>query len=181
MGSAFVEKVIDDVIKAEKGYVDHPSDRGGPTNFGITLAVARANGYDGDMRRLPLALARAIYLKRYIVEPKFDQVMQINEAIGSELVDTGVNMGPGRAAEFLQRLLNAFNKQGSAYPDMFVDGRLGPVSLDALRKFVVWRGFEGVGVMLKALNHVQGMRYLDIAEANKSQEDFFYGWIKERT
>lgn len=180
--SAFIEKTVDDVIKKEAGYVDHPNDRGGPTNYGITVAVARANGYTGDMRDLPLALARTIYQKRFIVEPKFDQVLAINDAIGAELIDTGVNMGPARAAEFLQRWLNAFNKQGSAYADMFVDGRLGPVSLDALRKYLQWRGqTEGAAVLLKALNHVQGVRYLELAEANKTQEDFIYGWVKERT
>lgn len=180
--SAFIDKTIDAILKAEGGYVSHESDRGGPTNFGITVAVARANGYQGDMRDLPIGLARAIYERRYITEPRFDKVMEIHEAIGTELVDTGVNMGPSRAAEFLQRWLNAFNARGSRYPDMFVDGRLGPISLDALRKFLVWRGpLEGGSVLLKALNSAQAMRYLEIAEANKSQEDFIYGWIRTRT
>ena len=180
--SAFIEKIIDDVIKAEAGYVNHPNDRGGPTNYGITVAVARANGYPGDMRYLPLDLARTIYKKRYIVEPKFDQVLELHEGIGTELIDTGVNMGPARAAEFLQRWLNAFNSQGSRYPDMFVDGRLGAISLDALRKFLEWRGqSEGGMVMLKALNAAQAVRYLEIAEANRSQEDFIYGWVRSRT
>lgn len=179
--SAFTEKIVDDVIKAEAGYVDHPNDRGGPTNFGITLAVARANGYTGDMRDLPLALARTIYKRRYIDEPKFDQVLAVHEGIGTELIDTGVNMGPSRAAEFLQRWLNAFNGQGSRYPDMFVDGRLGPLSIDALRKFLSWRGqADGGSVMLKALNAAQAICYLEIAEANKTQEDFIYGWVRNR-
>lgn len=173
-------RIIDGVIAVEKGYVDHPADRGGPTNYGITQAVARANGYMGDMRNLPVTLARSIYERRYISEPKFDQVAAINTDIAIELIDTGVNMGPSRAAEFLQRWLNAFNARGSRYPDMFVDGRLGPVSLAALKAFLAWRGGEGVRVLLRALNATQGARYLEIAEANKSQEDFIYGWIRER-
>jgi hypothetical protein len=36
--------------------------------------VARRNGYRGPMQELPLALARDIYRKRYIVEPAFDKV-----------------------------------------------------------------------------------------------------------
>jgi lysozyme family protein len=32
------------VIMVEGGYSDHPSDTGGKTQFGITEAVARANG-----------------------------------------------------------------------------------------------------------------------------------------
>ena len=55
--------------------------------------MARANGYDGDMRALPIRLARSIYAQRYIVEPRFDQVGQVNADIAAELIDTGVNMG----------------------------------------------------------------------------------------
>jgi len=168
---------IDRILAAEQGYVDHKSDRGGPTNFGITQAVARANGYHGDMKHLPEGLARSIYLRRYITEPKFDAVARINEKIGFELIDTGVNMSPSRAAEFLQRWLTALNKQGSAYADLFVDGRIGEITLGALRSFLAWRGADGAKALYRALNHTQGVRYLEIAENNPSQEDFLYGWL----
>lgn len=174
------ERVIDDVIAREQGYVDHADDRGGPTNWGITQAVARANGFDGDMRDLPLSLAREIYRKRYIVRPAFDKVWLASAPIGDELIDTGVNMGPARAAEMLQRVLNAFNQQGSRYADLFVDGHIGEVSLDALRKYLRQRGADGARVMVCALNVLQGSRYFDIAESNPSQESFMYGWIRSR-
>lgn len=178
--SASTDKIIDDILKAEGGYVDHPADRGGATRFGITIAVAAMNGYVGPMRDLPLSLARSIYERRYIVEPKFDQVLAIHEGIGTELIDTGVNMGPAAAATFLQRWLNGFNTNGSRYADLFVDGRLGPLSLDALRKFLTWRGQPGEAVMLRALNGVQAAKYLSLAEGNKSQRAFLYGWIANR-
>lgn len=174
------EPIIDAILRAEQGYVDHPDDRGGPTNHGITLAVARANGYDGDMRDLPVSLAREIYRRRYIVAPAFDKVAAINAEIAAELIDTGVNMGSARAAEFLQRLLNGLNAQGSRYPDLFVDGRIGKVTLDALAAFLRWRGLDGVKVILRGLNSQQAMRYLDIAENNPSQESFLYGWLLHR-
>ncbi len=174
------EPIIDAILRAEQGYVDHPDDRGGPTNHGITLAVARANGYDGHMRDLPVSLAREIYRRRYIVAPAFDKVAAINAEIAAELIDTGVNMGPARAAEFLQRLLNGLNAQGSRYPDLFVDGRIGKVTLDALATFLRWRGLDGVKVILRGLNSQQAMRYLDIAENNPSQESFLYGWLLHR-
>lgn len=174
------ENVIDEVIAKEQGYVDDPSDRGGPTNYGITQAVARKNGYQGEMRDLPLSLAREIYRRRYIVEPGFDKVSVIDAHIGAELIDTGVNMGPGRAAEFLQRCLNVFNLEGSRYADVLVDGRIGQVTLDALRAFLRWRGEKGATVLLTALNCVQALRYIEIAENNPSQERFAYGWIINR-
>lgn len=176
-----IDKIIDNVIAAEKGFVDHPNDRGGPTNFGITQAVARANGFHGHMRDLPISFARKIYRDRYIVIPRFDKIIDIDADIGEELVDTGVNMGPSRAAEFLQRWLNGFNNDGSRYADLFVDGRLGPLSFAALKAFLNWRGQEGRRVLYNALNCTQGARYLQITEDDRSQRDFLYGWMRART
>jgi lysozyme family protein len=173
-------KFINDIISKEAGYTNHPSDKGGPTNFGITEAVARANGYSGDMKDLPRAFTERVYAQRYIIAPKFDKVAEINEAIASELIDTGVNMGPTVAAMALQRWLNALNLHGSKYADLFPDGALGPVSLDALRKFLAWRGQDGVKVLLRALNSSQAMRYLEITENNEKQEDFLFGWMLNR-
>src|SRR5690349_5113750 len=48
-----VDGLIDGLIEREGGYVANPADKGGPTCFGITQAVARANGYVGPMRELP--------------------------------------------------------------------------------------------------------------------------------
>lgn len=174
------EAFIDRILANEQGYVDHPDDRGGPTNFGITLATARRNGWQGEMRDLPESMAREIYRKRYIVEPGFDLVAQLDAAIAAELIDTGVNMGPARAAEFLQRALNAFNQQGSRYADVFVDGNVGPSTLDALKAYLRWRGDAGRKVLLAALNCLQGVRYIELAENNPSQESFAYGWILNR-
>lgn len=174
------EDVIDSIVEKEKGYVDHPNDHGGPTNYGITQRVARENGYTGPMQDMPLSLARAIYRNRYIITPQFDKVGLIDEAVARELVDTGVNMGPPRAAEMFQRWLNGFNLQGSRYADVFVDGRIGDVTLDAFRAYRRWRGDEGSRVMVAALNCTQGMRYLELAEGNDTQEDFLYGWLRSR-
>ena len=152
-----IARVIDAILRAEGGYVNDPADKGGETNFGITVAVAR-----------------------YITEPKFDQVLALHAGIGAEVIDTGVNMGPHRAAEFLQRWLNGFNDTGARYPALFVDGRLGAQSLGALAAFLKWRGQDGAAVLLRALNGLQAARYLEITEANKTQRRFLFGWIKER-
>jgi lysozyme family protein len=174
------EPFIDSILAAEGGYSDHPADRGGPTMYGITEAVARQNGYDGPMKELPESLAREIYRKRYIVRPGFDKVAAVSPIVAAELIDTGVNMGPAVAAVMLQRWLNGFNAQGSRYADLFVDGRIGEVTLTALRAFLKWRGAEGERVLVTALNCTQGARYLEIAENNPRQESFLYGWLRSR-
>ena len=38
-----VNELIDELIEREGGYANHPADKGGPTRFGITEAVARAH------------------------------------------------------------------------------------------------------------------------------------------
>jgi len=92
-----------------------------------------------------------------------------------------VNMGPAIPGPYLQRLLNILNQRGSKYADIFVDGKIGPITLDALKKFSLYRGPEGLVVLIKAMNALQATRYIDIAENKESQEDFIYGWLKNRT
>ncbi len=55
-----VDELIEALIEREGGYSNHPSDRGGPTKYGITEAVARAHGFSGAMRNLPRDEAAAI-------------------------------------------------------------------------------------------------------------------------
>lgn len=170
-------QVINSVIGKEGGYVNNPADRGGPTNWGITEKVARAHGYKGDMRNLTREQAVEIFEADYWYGPRFDLIAQVSESIAAELMDTGVNMGPATPSKWLQRWLNAFNLQGTLYPDMIVDGQIGPRTVSALSSYLKKRGSAGEAVLLKALNCSQGVRYLEIAEANKTQETFLYGWF----
>jgi lysozyme family protein len=175
-----VDAYIDALIAREGGYVDHPADRGGPTNWGITEQVARAYGYHGRMQDLPRSVAKAIYLERYWVQPRFDQVAGHSAPVAEELLDTGVNMGPAVAARFLQRALNVLNQEAKAYPDITVDGVLGPMTIAALRAYLALRGKDGHVVLLRALNCQQGARYIELAEARPSQEAFVHGWLLHR-
>ncbi|EPA9107512.1 glycoside hydrolase family 108 protein [Acinetobacter nosocomialis] len=176
-----VEKYIDDLIKREGGYVNNPNDRGGATNYGITEAVARVNGWKGPMRDLPLDLAKQIYKQQYWINPRFDQVNTLSPLIAEELLDTGVNCGVAFAKPLLQRALNLLNNQGKGgWPDLAVDGIYGSATLGALKIFLTKRGKDGEKVMLKVLNIMQGQRYIEICERNPMQEQFFYGWISNR-
>lgn len=175
-----IEQMIDDLIDREGGYVDHPADRGGPTQFGITAGVARANGWTGDMRHLPRAAAAGIYRRLYWQKPGFDRVARAAPALAAELFDTGVNMGPKVAAGFLQRALNALNRGARDYADIAVDGLIGPATLGALDGFLKQRGRSGETVLLKALEALQGERYLRLAETRPANEAFLYGWLANR-
>lgn len=175
-----IEQIIDGIIKREGGYSDRAADRGGPTMYGITEAVARANGYTGDMRQMSVSFARGVYLKRYWLDPGFGKVALFSAPIAEELADTGVNMGPAVAIRFLQRALNVMNLETTVFPDLTVDGELGPGTLNALSSYLKYRLQDGERILLTALNCLQGNRYIELAEARPSQEAFVYGWLRER-
>jgi len=173
-------ELIDALIDREGGYVNHPADRGGPTNYGITEAVARAHGYAGAVAQLPRDEAVAIYRRLYWLRPRFDQVARRSPALAAELFDTGVNMGPAVAATFLQRALTALNRNGADYPDLVPDGHIGPATLAALDGFFAKRSKNGETVLLRALEALQGERYLRLAERRPANEAFLYGWLANR-
>jgi lysozyme family protein len=176
-----VDPLLDAVIEREGGYVDHPADKGGPTKFGITEAVARANGYAGPMKDLPLDVARSFYRRLYWERPGFWMVAMRSERVAAELFDTGINMGPAVAATFLQRALTALNRNARDYGDLVPDGRIGPDTLHALDAFLIARGHgPGEAVLVKALDALQGERYLRLAERRPANEAFLYGWLANR-
>jgi lysozyme family protein len=172
--------MIDALIAREGGYVHHPADRGGPTRWGVTEAVAREDGYAGAMASFPRADAVRLYRRRYWLQPRLDQVALRAPTIAAELFDTGVNMGPGVAISFLQRALNALNRGASDYPDVAFDGGVGPRTLAALDGFLATRGAKGETVLLKAIEALQGERYLHLAETRPANEAFLYGWLADR-
>jgi len=175
-----IHTLIDDLIAREGGYVDHPADRGGATNWGITTAVARADGWHGPMRDLPRARAAAIYERIYWRAPGFDRIATRAPVLAAELFDTGVNMGTAVATGFLQRALNALNRGQSDYPDLVPDGAIGAATLGALDAFLAHRGPAGEAVLVKAVDALQGERYLSLAERRPANEAFLYGWLAGR-
>lgn len=173
-------KIITNIIKVEGGYVNHKSDLGGATNYGITEKVARENGYTGSMEDMPMQVAYDIYKKKYWDINSLSSIAELSEAIAEEVADTGVNMGTGTAGKFLQRSLNALNLKGTIYPDLVVDGAVGPVTVNALKRFLEHRKSQGELVLLHMLNSLQGARYIEISEAREANEDFVFGWFLHR-
>lgn len=174
------EEFIKDVLKKEGGYVNNQNDSGGETNYGITLAVARAHGYNGPMKDLPLSMAKQIYKEKYWDSLNLDEVSNISPSTALKLADIGVNMGVGRAAEFIQRLLNGLNRQGKDYPDISVDGDIGGRTMQSLRAYISKRGGPGETVLYRGLNVLQGDFYVSLAEKRPKDEDFLFGWLLNR-
>lgn len=164
----------------EGGYVNNPNDRGGETNHGITIAVARENGYAGRMIDMTAAQAKAIRRTKYWAKPGLYLIAPLSERITAEVYDTGINMGTGTAGIFLQRALNALNRQGKDYADIVVDGAIGNNTAKALAAYLRKNPKTGEGTILKALNCLQGARYIELSEARGANETFTNGWMAVR-
>ena len=63
------DEIFNAILEKEGGYVNHPDDKGGPTNWGITQVTARAHGYDGDMQKLTRQQALDILNADYWIAP----------------------------------------------------------------------------------------------------------------
>lgn len=110
---------LEAVLAHEGDYADSSADPGGKTRFGITEAVARAAGYEGEMHALPLSLARDIYRRRYWDALDADALPL---ALRYCMFDAAVTSGVRQSVLWLQRALG-----------VRADGVLGPVTLSALQ------------------------------------------------
>ena len=174
--------IINDTIGKEGRYSNHPSDLGGETIWGIIKATAVRNGYTGPMAQMPRETAVRIFYTEYAVQPGFAAVAEISPAVGAELFDTGVNVGVGFPPVWFQEWLNFFNRRGKLYPDIKVDGiiRPGGETLVAFRAYLAKRGPDAEKVMVAALNCDQGARYKAITKAREANEEFTFGWMRNR-
>ncbi len=171
---------FEQLIGVEGRYANHPSDRGGETMWGITIEVARRNGYHGPMNQMPREVARDIYEEEYLKKPGFHYIDAISSDLATELFDTGVNMHPMTAIQFLQRSLNLLNRRGKDYTDLTVDASIGAKTINALKIYMQIRGKDAIPVLLKMLNTFQGAKYISLAENKETQEDFIFGWFRTR-
>lgn len=115
------DEAFHELLGHEGGYSNHPDDPGGETMWGITQRVARANGYLGPMRELPVSLAKSIYKELYWDSVRADEVpRQARYA----LFDAAVNSGPVQAVKWLQRAAEVAD-----------DGKFGPATLRAVQAY----------------------------------------------
>lgn len=174
------DRALSHTLGIEGGFSDDAADSGGATRFGVTEAVAREFGYKGDMASMPLDFAKEVYRQKYWNLLQLDLVATLSERVATELFDTAVNTGVAFAGKSLQRALNVLNREQADYPDLEVDGLVGPSTIRALRAFLMKRGGDGVAVLFAMLNSLQGAFYIELAERRSKDEKFVYGWFKQR-
>jgi lysozyme family protein len=179
-------------LKNEGGYSNDATDAGGETYRGISrvyhpdwsgwAVVDAARGEPGfpdsldDNHELGEAVA-AFYKQQFWNRFMGDAIP--DQALAEELFDTSVNMGVGRAVEFLQEGINLLNRNQQNYADIVVDGKFGRNTLGALQACLGQR--NGAAYLLKLMNVLQGMHYIEYARRRPSQEKYMRGWLNRVT
>jgi lysozyme family protein len=146
------------VLKSEGGYVNHPNDKGGATNKGITQAVfseyLKSRGLPVEsVREITPADVERIYATRYWNAAK---CREFPPKVAAVLFDAAVNHGVTKAIKLLQRALG-----------LAEDGIVGPKTLAASEAFGVSEVFC----------KTREKFYRDIVAAKPDQAVFLRGWL----
>lgn len=164
-----VDDIIDEIIRKEGGYVNHKSDRGGPTNMGITMKTL--SDYYGrkvtidEVMNLSKDQAKEIYARRYFYGPRFDSLPEGLQPIAT---DTGVLFGPRKAVMFMQTIVNQ-----AGFGPVDVDGLLGPISRERIKKAYDEMGPYFINAIVEERINYHEWR----VESDPSQKVFLKGWI----
>ena len=98
---------LDLLLKHEGGYVNHPDDPGGRTNYGVTQRVYEdflgREVTEKEMKEMPLEDVRAIYKENYWDRIRGDD---LPSGIDFCVFDWAVNAGISRASKALQQAVN---------------------------------------------------------------------------
>ncbi len=160
---ADIEKLAPIVFKWEGGFSNHPSDKGGPTNMGVTLSTWRKVGYDKDMdgdididdiRLLTKEDAKRV-LRIYWDRWRADSIR--NQSVANILVDWVWGSGMW-GIRIPQRLLGVKE-----------DGVVGPVTLTRLNSVDQRDFFDKVF-------SARMQFFQNIVKRDPSQRKFILGW-----
>lgn len=184
------EKAYEKTMQAEGKYCNDPTDVGGETYKGISRVYnPKWTGWVtiDDFKKessFPKNLDSSTNLQKSVKEFYKEKYWDINkldniksQKLAEEMFDTGVNLGVGRAAKFLQEGLNYLNRNETLYKDLVVDLDVGNASLSALDIVLKQNDEE---VLLKIVNVLQGMHYLEYMKKSPTQEKFARGWFRTR-
>lgn len=186
------DEAFEKTAAIEGGYVFDPDDAGGETYKGISRrfnpswrgwdiidevkkANRRKRKFDTifeNNKKLQKEV-RAFYRQLYWDRFWGDQIPV--QEIAEELFDTGVNMGVHRAVRFLQESLNLLNRNQKNYADIVEDGVFGKTTLKTLETYLA---IDDVSYLLKVMNVLQGMHYIEYMRRSPTQEKYARGWLK---
>ena len=145
-------KVIEVVLRAEGGYVNHPSDPGGETNMGIT----KRNYPNEDIKNLTKEKAIHYYYRDYWMPMDLDLLNDPNLIL--EVFDMGVNSGIRTAIKILQRIVGTTD-----------DGILGKITASAVQNYG--------GDIVDGYKKRRKLFYVTLAQNKPNLRVFLKGWL----
>ena len=186
------DEAFEKTAAIEGGYVFDPDDAGGETYKGISRRfnpswkgwdrideIKRANSrkkkfdkvfeQDESLQEEVLLFYKEAYWDKF-----WGDEIPVQE-IAEELFDTGVNMGVRRAVGFLQEGLNLLNRNQKNYNDIVEDGLFGKNTLKVLMAYLK---IDDLSYLLKVMNILQGMHYIEYMRKSPKQEKYARGWLK---
>lgn len=164
------EKAMPYVFEHEGGYNNHVQDKGGATNWGISLRLLQALHMDFnndgeinylDVKSLSQEDAEQLYFDNFW-KPIYDRL--IYERLGIKLFDTAINMGTMQSNRLLQRCLNSL---GSNIKE---DGLIGQNTFKETIKYTESQ-------ILTAFCKCQEEFYLSLIDEDPHQAVFETGWL----
>lgn len=174
-----ITKLLQNVVVLEAGFVDNPFDRGGVTQWGISLRYLRSKGIDldsdgntdaRDIRLVTPEIAVTLYRQDFYYGPQYD-LLPI--PIAAPVVDAAVMSSPRRASRMLQRAVNRLVEQR-----LRIDGYVGPATAAAVQDAVREHGEYRVIV---TFTYERIQFYGRIVTRHRPQYTFYRGWINRAT
>jgi lysozyme family protein len=170
-----IDEMIADIIRREGGYNDIAEDRGGATNFGVSLRYAVGVGLDlngdgvvdnSDIRLVTPERAGMMYRDDFFARPR---IHRLPEVIQPQVFDCAVNHGPPRAIMFVQTVVNECQ-----FGPVSVDGVIGPRTVAAARE-----AQNGMGLLFNNAIMYERIRFYEgLARRDPSQIKFLNGWLR---
>jgi lysozyme family protein len=161
---------------------DVKTDRGGQTFGGIARRRwPNWEGWplidDGDRGSLALAdMHKTFFRVEFWERPGIARIP--HQGIANRVYDAGVNCGTAAASLWLQRALNVTNLRGNLWPDVKVDGDIGPQTCDAVR---IAAGIPARRwLLMECFSTQQEWHYFNIAMSDPTQEANLLGWYRHR-
>lgn len=153
------DKILDLVLEHEGGFVDHPADRGGATNKGVTLRTLqrhKMNATVEDLQNITADLISRIYFNDYYKAARCDE---LHPAVAYIVFDMAVNSGVRNAIMMLQSAVRTT-----------VDGIFG---INTLRAYMN----ADIKTCIDRMLQYRVNFFLNLAKRDISQNVFLRGWI----